>query len=755
MKSTRASENWYCELCKYFPMKLPFSPQSDDIATFIRNHLTPYDGDAWFLVGPSARTQAVWDVCKTYLSEERARGGIWDIDTEIVSTITSHAPGYIDRDNEVIVGLQTDLPLKRACKPLGGIRVVEKACEENNRTLNPAISTLFTQYRKTHNEAVYDVYTEQMRKLRKTGLLTGLPDSYARGRIIGDYRRVALFGVDALIDAKIQDKKMLEVSPMLEDTIRLREEVSEQIKALHELKILAASYGSDISAPATNAREAVQWIYFAYLAAVKEQDGAAMSMGNVNTVIDIFIEEDMRRGILTESEAQELIDQFVIKLRLVRHLRMHEYEELFSGDPTWVTESLGGVMHNGQHKVTKTSYRFLQTLYNLWPSPEPNLTVLWSRDLPEHFRLFCAQVSLDTSAIQYENDDVMRPESGCDDYGIACCVSQSKTGRQIQYFGARCNLAKALLLTINAGRDEITGIKLYDNIPSLTDDVLEYEAIWTAYQDILRRVARDYADTMNVIHSMHDKYYYERSEMALIDTILERTMAFGIAGLSVVVDSLASIRYGLVRVVRNAQGLSESFLIEGDIPHYGNDDDRADDIARDVVNFFMTCLREQSIYRDARLTLSVLTITSNVVYGKKTGATPDGRTAGVPFSPGANPFQGRETHGAIASLNSVAKIDFRMAQDGVSYTFSITPQTLWNTRDIQITNLEQLMNGYFTRGAHHLNVNVLNRETLIEAMQHPERYATLTIRVSGYAVHFTRLTPEQQKEVISRTFFVS
>lgn len=727
---------------------------SINVRDFIFKHITPYEGNASFLKGPTTKTRGLWYLCKKLLQRERKKGGILDIDTKTVSTITSHSPGYIKKPLEVIVGLQTDKPLKRALKPLGGIRVVEKACEENGKHVDPKIVEIFTKYRKTHNDGVFDAYTEEMRRYRSAGIITGLPDNYARGRIIGDYRRVALYGVDRLIEEKVIDLHQLN-GPMTDDLIRLREEVSEQIKALGMMKEMAEMYGFDISKPAKNAQEAVQWTYFAYLAALKEHDGAAMSLGNVSNFFDIYIERDIASGILTEEKAQELIDQFVIKLRLVRHLRMDEYNKLFSGDPTWLTESIAGVWKNGKHKVTKTSYRFLQTLYNLGPSPEPNLTVLWSDTLPANFKEFCAKVSIDTSSIQYENDDLMRPIADYDDYGISCCVSQMKTGIQMQYFGARCNLAKTLLLALNEGRDENTGVLLIPGIEPVAKSSLKYHEVVSRFLKAMRYVAGVYVNTMNVIHYMHDKYYYERAQMALLDTDVERVMAFGIAGLSVVADSLAAIKYSKVTPQRDEKGLTKGFTIKGEYPAFGNNNDLADDIAVSIVKEFNNELSQHHIYKNAQPTLSVLTITSNVVYGKKTGATPDGRKSGAPFAPGANPMHGRDTSGAIASLNSVSKIAFEYARDGVSNTFSVVPKALGADKPEQIENLVALITGYFKKKAQHLNVNVLHKEILLRAMEHPEEYPQLTIRVSGYAVNFFKLTREQQQEVLSRTFFDS
>ena len=725
-----------------------------DVADFVFNNITPYEGDASFLVGATERTKQLWGKCLEAIEEERENGGVRSIDAKTISTITSHAAGYIDRENELIVGLQTDELLKRAIKPFGGWKVVEKACIENGVELDPEVKKIFTHYRKTHNDGVFDVYTDEIRKFRSLGFLTGLPDNYSRGRIIGDYRRLALYGVDRLIEAKKEDLKNL-TGTMTRSKITLREEVSDQIRALAEMKMLGEFYGLDLSRPAKNAQEAVQWVYMAYLAAVKEQDGAAMSLGNVSSFLDIYIQYDLDHNLIDETFAQELIDQFVMKLRMVRHLRMQSYNDIFAGDPTWITEAIGGRFTGGKSKVTKTSFRFLQTLYNLGPSPEPNMTVLWHPQLPEGFKQFCAQVSIDTSSVQYENDSLMRKVRGCDDYGIACCVSYQAIGKSIQFFGARANLAKALLLAINGGRCENTGTIMVEGIKPLSSNVLDFEEVMKNYEKVLHNIARVYNDTMNIIHFMHDKYDYEKSQMALIDTNPSINLAYGVAGLSIVADSLSAIKHAKVTARRNADGLTEGFDIEGDFPKFGNDDDRVDNIARDVVNFFNTELCSLKVYKNAQPTLSLLTITSNVMYGKKTGATPDGRDKGIAFAPGANPMHGRDTHGAIASLSSVAKLDYRESQDGVSNTFSIVPKSLGPTNEDKIDNLITLMDGYFTKGAHHLNVNVLNREMLEDAMEHPEKYPQLTIRVSGYAVNFVKLSREHQLEVIARTFHES
>ena len=722
-----------------------------NVTDFVKTNITPYEGDASFLAGPTERTKAVWNKCLEALAEERANNGVRSLDPSTVSTITSFAAGYIDKDNEVIVGLQTDEVLRRAIKPFGGIKVVEKACRENGVEVDPRVKDIFTHYRKTHNDGVFDAYTEEIRSFRSLGFLTGLPDNYARGRIIGDYRRLALYGLDRLIETKQDDLRHL-TGPMTDERIRLREEVAEQIKALKEIKVLGQQYGLDLSRPATTAQEAVQWVYMAYLAAVKEQDGAAMSLGNVSSFLDIYIEYDMNHGNLDELHAQELIDQFVIKLRMVRHLRMQAYTDIFAGDPTWVTESIGGRFNDGRTKVTKTSFRFLQTLYNLGPSPEPNLTVLWSPQLPEGFKDFCARVSIDTSSIQYENDDLMREVRNSDDYGIACCVSYQDIGRHIQFFGARCNLAKALLLAINGGRCENTGTLMVKDIPVLTGDVLNFEEVLANYKKVLKEMARVYNEAMNIIHYMHDKYYYEKAQMAFVDTNPAINLAYGVAGMSIAVDSLSAIKYAKVTAKRNDIGLTESFDIEGEFPCFGNDDDRVDHLAVDLIYYFDEELKKLPVYKNAKPTLSILTITSNVMYGKKTGATPDGRAKGVAFAPGANPMHGRDKNGAVASLSSVAKLRYRDSQDGISNTFSIVPKSLGVDMENRVENLVTMMDGYFIKGAHHLNVNVLNGVMLEDALEHPEKYPQLTIRVSGYAVNFIKLSREHQLEVISRSF---
>ena len=700
----------------------------------------------------SARTKHLWQLCLTAISEERANNGVLGIDNEVVSGITSHGPGYIDQEHELIVGLQTDQLLKRAMKPYGGIAVVEKACQEHGLEVSDRVKDIFNNYAKTHNDGVFDVYTPEIRLFRSLGILTGLPDNYARGRIIGDYRRVALYGTDRLIEAKKLDMLGL-IGPMTDARIRLREEVAEQIKALGQLRELGAIYGLDLSRPAQSAQEAVQWVYLSYLAAVKEQDGAAMSLGNVSSFLDIYMEHDLQLGLIDENYAQELIDQFVMKLRMVRHLRMDAYNEIFAGDPTWVTEAIGGRLADGRHKVTKTSFRFLQTLYNLGPSPEPNMTILWSNSLPEGFKKFCAQVSIDTSSIQYENDDLMQCTRNSDDYGIACCVSFQEIGKQIQFFGARTNLAKTLLLAINGGRCEMTGKQVLHNIPELKSDLLDLEEVMSNFRLAMKEVGRVYNDAMNIIHYMHDKYYYEKLQMALVDTNPKVNLAYGAAGLSIVADSLSAIKHAKVQVVRNEAGISTDFKIEGDFPCYGNDDDRVDVFAKEIPAYFNKLLKKLPTYKNAEPTLSILTITSNVVYGKKTGATPDGRAQGVAFAPGANPMHGRDKSGALASLSSVSKIDYKDSLDGISNTFSIVPKTLGVDMEQRKENLVSIMDGYFSKDAHHLNVNVLNREMLEDAMEHPENYPQLTIRVSGYAVNFVRLTRAQQQDVIARSFF--
>ncbi|WP_303316066.1 formate C-acetyltransferase [Flavivirga abyssicola] len=725
-----------------------------DVRDFVINNITPYHGTSEFLVGPSAKTQKLWEVCKEATKEERQNNGVRSVDTETVSTVSAFDAGYIDRNNEVIVGLQTDELLKRTMKPFGGFKVVQKALQEQGVKPNSNLTELFSKYVKTHNDGVFDAYNAEIKKYRSLGFLTGLPDNYARGRIIGDYRRVALYGVDFLIKSKQEDLANIK-GPMSDAVIRLREEVSEQIKALKEIIELGAKYDLDLTRPAENAKEAVQWTYMAYLAAVKEQDGAAMSLGNVSTFLDIYIENDLQEGLITEEEAQEYIDQFVMKLRMVRHLRMSAYDEIFAGDPTWVTEAIGGMFEDGRTKVTKTSFRFLNTLYNLGPSPEPNMTILWSKNLPQNFKDFCAKVSIDTSSIQFENDELMRESRGSDDYGIACCVSHQALGKSIQFFGARTNLAKTLLLAINGGRCEITGTQMVDGIEPCDCEYLDFDKVMANFKIAMKEVARVYNDSMNIIHYMHDKYYYEKAQMALIDTNPSINIAYGIAGLSIVADSLSAIKYAKVKPIRNEDGLTVDFKIEGDFPCYGNDDDRVDELAANAVADFNDELKQLAVYKDAEPTMSVLTITSNVVYGKKTGATPDGRAKGIPFAPGANPMHGRDSQGAIASLNSVAKINYKDSQDGISNTFSIVPKSLGANEEDRIENLATILDGYFSKNAQHVNINVLDKETLIDAMDHPEEYPQLTIRVSGYAVNFVRLTKEQQLEVITRSFHES
>ncbi|MDT0164372.1 formate C-acetyltransferase [Actinotalea sp. AC32] len=721
-----------------------------DVRDFIQRNYTPYTGEADFLAGPTERTTGIWQTLAAMFPEERAKG-VYDVDPSTPASITAHAPGYIDQDNELVVGLQTDAPLKRAIMPYGGYRMVENALKTYGYEPDPVVRDIFTKYRKTHNDGVFDVYPPDVRAARSSHLITGLPDAYGRGRIIGDYRRVALYGVDALIDAKKVERAELDMERSTEDVIREREEIAEQIKALGELKQMAASYGFDISRPAVTAHEAVQWLYFAYLAAVKEQNGAAMSLGRTSTFLDIYLERDIAAGVLTEERAQELIDDFVIKLRIVRFLRTPEYDALFSGDPTWVTESIGGLGEDGRSLVTRTSFRYLQTLYNLGPAPEPNLTVLWSHKLPEGFKRFCAQVSIDTSAIQYESDELIRPCWG-DDAAIACCVSAMRVGKQMQFFGARVNLAKALLYSINGGRDEISGKQIAPVTMPVQGEVLRYDDVYEAYDRLTDWLAQTYVDALNCIHWSHDKYAYERIEMALHDRAILRTLACGIAGLSVVADSLSAIKYATVRPVRDETGLVVDFEVEGEYPTYGNDDDRVDAIAVELVRSFMEKVRRQPTYRGALHTQSVLTITSNVVYGKHTGNTPDGRRKGEPFAPGANPMNGRDSHGMLASALSVAKLPYDDAMDGISLTATVVPSGLGRNRDEQITNLVGLLDGYNVSSGFHVNINVLNRETLEDAMEHPENYPQLTIRVSGYAVNFVRLTREQQLDVLSRTF---
>lgn len=721
-----------------------------DVKQFILDNYTEYTGDDSFLASPTEKTKRLNDKYQE-MSKIEIEKGIYDVDTKTVSGIDAYNPGYLIKDDEVIVGFQTDAPLKRIVNPFGGMRMVRQSLEAYGYKLDPSVEEYF-KYRKTHNDGVFSAYTTDIRKARHAGLLTGLPDAYGRGRIIGDYRRIALYGIDRLIDEKKNDLISLEKEELTEEMIRLREEVSEQIKALGEIKSMASKYGFDISMPANNAKEAVQWLYFGYLAAIKENNGAAMSLGRTSTFLDIYFERDLKKGIITEEEAQEIIDQFIMKLRMARHLRTPEYNELFAGDPTWVTESLGGMTEDGKSLVTKNSFRYLHTLYNLGSSPEPNLTVLWSDNLPENFKKYCAKVSIDTDAIQYESDELMRPIHGCD-YAIACCVSAMTVGKQMQFFGARCNLAKTLLYAINGGIDEVKKELVVDGLDKITDEYLDYESVRKAYSKAMKKIAKTYVDAMNIIHFMHDKYAYEKGQMALHDTKLDRLMAFGIAGFSVAVDSLSAIKYAKVKPIRDEDGIAVDFEITGKFPKYGNDDDKVDNLGKELLEEFYADLCEHKLYRGARHTLSVLTITSNVMYGKKTGSTPDGRKKGVAFAPGANPMHGRDKSGALASLNSVAKMPYtNCCEDGISNTFSIVPNALGHTKEEQIENLVNVLDGYFEKGAHHLNVNVLNRETLIDAMNNPGKYPTLTIRVSGYAVLFDKLSRAHQEEVISRTF---
>ena len=722
-----------------------------DVRNFIQKNYTPYEGNATFLTGTTEKTKKLWDeVLKLYEKERNSNGSVLDIDTKTISTVSAHEAGYIDKDLEEIVGLQTDAPLKRAIMPYGGIKIVEKSCEAYGREVDPEVDKIFHTVRKTHNDGVFSVYTPDIRAARSAHLITGLPDGYGRGRIIGDYRRVALYGVDELIREKQLDLEELDVDEFTEDVIREREEIYEQIKALNELKVMAAKYGFDISRPAGNAKEAIQWLYFGYLGAIKDQNGAAMSIGRTSTFLDIYIERDFKNGTLTEEQAQELMDHFVMKLRLVRFLRTPEYNELFSGDPVWVTESIGGMGVDGRTLVTKNSFRILHTLENLGPAPEPNLTVLWSTRLPEGFKRYTANLSIKTSSIQYENDDVMRTTLG-DDYGIACCVSPMKIGKQMQFFGARANLAKTLLYAINGGKDEKSGKQVAPRFEPITSEYLDYDEVMAKFDQMMDYVAKIYIKALNAIHYMHDKYSYEAIEMALHDKDVIRTMACGIAGLSVVADSLSAIKYAKVKVIRDENGLAVDYEIEGDYPKFGNDDDRVDQIAVDVVTQFLRKLKKHPAYRGAKQTLSILTITSNVVYGKATGNTPDGRRAGAPFGPGANPLHGRDTNGALAVMNSIAKLPFEESEDGISFTFAITPSTLGQDMWTKETNLVSMLDGYFAETGHHINVNVFDRALLEDAKEHPEKYPQLTIRVSGYAVNFTKLTREQQLDVINRT----
>ena len=725
-----------------------------NVRDFIQENYTLYEGDDSFLAGPTEATKALWAQVMDLNKQEREAGGVLDMDTKVVSTITSHGPGYLNKDLETVVGFQTEKPFKRSLQPFGGIRMSEQSAEAYGFKIDEEISRIFRDWRKTHNQGVFDAYTPEMRAARRSGVITGLPDAYGRGRIIGDYRRVALYGVDRLIAEKQKDFANIGDGTMSDDVIRLREEVSEQYRALLELKELGNIYGFDISKPASNAREAFQWLYLGYLAAIKEQNGAAMSLGRTSTFLDIYVQRDLENGTLTEEQAQELVDHFVMKLRLVKFARTPEYNALFSGDPTWVTESIAGVGEDGRPLVTKNSFRFLHTLVNLGPAPEPNLTVLWSTRLPENFKLFAAKTSIKTSAIQYENDDVMRPEWG-DDYGIACCVSAMRIGKQMQFFGARANLAKTLLYAINGGIDEKSKAQVGPKYQPITSEYLDYDEVMAKYNDMMEWICGLYLNTLNIIHYMHDKYSYERIEMALHDTEILRTMATGIAGFSVAVDSLSAIKYAKVKTIRDEDGVVVDYEVEGDFPKYGNNDDRADEIAVWLLKEFMTKVKKHKTYRNAKHTTSILTITSNVVYGKKTGNTPDGRRAGEPFAPGANPMHGRDTHGALASLSSVAKVPYKYALDGISNTFSIIPKALGRELDVQEENLVSMLDGYASKGGHHLNINVFNRDTLLDAMEHPEEYPQLTIRVSGYAVNFIKLTREQQLDVINRTMHES
>ena len=723
-----------------------------DVRGFIQANYKPYEGDSTFLAGATEKTKKLWDKVLELYKKERENGGVLDADCKTPSSINAYGAGYIDKDLEEIVGLQTDAPLKRAIMPNGGIRIVEKSAESYGFKVDPETEYIYHNLRKTHNDGVFEVYTPDIRAARSSHLLTGLPDGYGRGRIIGDYRRVALYGVDRLIEEKKVELEVLDTDEFTEDIIRRREEVSDQIKALNDLKAMAAKYGFDISVPASNAKEAIQWLYFGYLGAVKDQNGAAMSLGRTSTFLDIYIERDMQNGILTEEQAQELIDQFIIKLRLVRFLRAPEYNSLFSGDPVWVTESIGGMGVDGRTLVTKNSYRVLNTLDTLGPAPEPNLTVLWSNNLPKGFKDYCADISIRTSSIQYENDDLMRVTLG-DDYGIACCVSAMKIGKQMQFFGARANLAKALLYAINGGKDELSGKQIAPKYQPITSEYLDYDEVMEKFDNMMEYVAKIYIKALNAIHFMHDKYSYEALEMALHDRDEDvlRTMACGIAGLSVVADSLSAIKYAKVKVIRDENGLAVDYEVEGDFPKYGNDDDRVDKIAVEIVKSFMRKLQKHHTYRGSKHTLSILTITSNVVYGKNTGNTPDGRRAGEPFGPGANPLHGRDANGALAVMNTIAKLPYEYSEDGISFTFSITPAALGKDEATRVNNLVSMLDGYFKQTGHHINVNVFNRELLMDAMEHPENYPQLTIRVSGYAVNFIKLTREQQLDVIHRT----
>ncbi|MGL1894718.1 MAG: formate C-acetyltransferase [Spirochaetaceae bacterium] len=722
-----------------------------NVSDFILSNITPYNGDESFLAGPTDDTVKLWNRVKELFIQEIDAKGPLSIDVKTISTVSSHGAGYIDKDLETIVGLQTDEPLKRAIMPYGGIKVVDSSCKAYGYELDPIVNDIFSNYRKTHNDGVYAAYNSEIRAARKSGIITGLPDGYGRGRIIGDYRRLALYGLDFLVDDKSQQKLSLDGKPFNEESIRLREELTDQIASLKELRVMAESYGFDISKPANNTKEAFQWVYFAYLAAIKEQNGAAMSLGRVSSFLDIFVERDIAEGLLTESEAQEIMDHFVMKLRMVRFLRTPAYDELFSGDPVWVTEAIGGMSCDGRSLVTKSSFRILHTLYNLGSSPEPNLTVLWSTRSPDSWKKYCTKVSIDTSAIQYESDFLMRKEFG-DDYAIACCVSAMRIGKQMQFFGARCNLAKTLLYAINGGKDEITGVQVGPKFEPIRSEYLDYDEVMLKFDNFMGWIAHIYVDALNIIHYMHDKYAYESVQMALHDLEVVRTMACGIAGLSVVADSLSAIKYAKVKVIRNEVGTAVGYETEGDFPQFGNNDERVDSIACDLVKQFMKKLQQNNSYRNSKLTQSILTITSNVVYGKKTGDTPCGRKKGDPFAPGANPMHGRDHNGAIASIASVAKLPYEFAEDGISYTFSASPSSLGKSTDEQVNNLTNILDGYVRQGGHHININVLEKEMLLDAMEHPELYPQLTVRVSGYAVNFVKLTKEQQMDIINRTF---
>ncbi len=722
-----------------------------DVRDFIQKNYTPYAGDYAFLKGPTAKTNQLWDELKVLLAQELEAGGVLDADTKVVGTVASHGAGYINKDLETVVGVQTDAPLKRAMLPYGGYRIAQKALQAHGRDMDPETLEIFQKHRKTHNDGVFACYTDEIRKARSAGIVTGLPDGYGRGRIIGDYRRVALYGVDRLIADKMQQITDTNNEEFSEEWVREREETQDQIKALKDLKTMATAYGFDISLPAQNGKEAVQWTYFAYLGAVKDQNGAAMSFGRTATFFDVYFERDVAEGTLNEEQAQEIIDHLVMKMRIVRFIRTTDYDELFSGDPTWVTESIGGMGEDGRSLVTKSSFRVLQTLYNLGPAPEPNLTVLWAQDLPQGFKDFCSKVSIETSSIQYENDDLMRKYWG-DDYGIACCVSAMRIGKQMQFFGARANLAKAMLYAINGGKDEKSGAQVAPESDPFTGEYLEFDDLMARFDNMMEWVAQTYVKALNIIHYMHDKYSPENIMMALHDKVVMRTMACGIAGLSVSADALSAVKHAKVKVIRNEDGLAVDYEVIGDYPAYGNNDDRVDAFANDLVERFMDKVRKQPMYRNAIPTQSVLTITSNVVYGKKTGGTPDGRKAGEPFAPGANPMHGRDKKGAVASMASVAKLPYEHSQDGISYTFSIVPKALGKTQPDQVANLGNILDGYFGEEGHHINVNVFEKETLMDAMEHPEKYPQLTVRVSGYAVNFIKLTKEQQMDVITRTF---